>query len=50
MRLLLRLLINAAALWVAVKILPGIHFTGDWLALPRRRPRLRNRQRVLGPI
>lgn len=31
MRFLLRLLINAAALWVAVKIVPGITYTGDWL-------------------
>ena len=31
MRFLLRLLINAAALWVAVKIVPGISYTGDWL-------------------
>ena len=31
MRFLLRLLINAVALWVAVKIVPGISFTGDWL-------------------
>ena len=30
MRFLLRLLINAAALWVAVQIVPGITFTGDW--------------------
>jgi putative membrane protein len=31
MRFLLRLLINAAALWVAVKIVPGITYTGEWL-------------------
>ncbi len=31
MRFLLRLLINAAALWVAVQIVPGISYTGDWL-------------------
>jgi putative membrane protein len=31
MRFLLRLLINAVALWVAVKIVPGISYTGDWL-------------------
>lgn len=31
MRFLLRLLINAAALWVAVRIVPGITYTGDWL-------------------
>lgn len=29
MRLLIRLLINAAALWVAVRIVPGVSFTGD---------------------
>lgn len=29
MRLLLRLLINAVALWVAVKFIPGISFTGN---------------------
>ena len=32
MRFLLRLLINAAALWVAVKLIPGITYTGNgWL-------------------
>jgi putative membrane protein len=31
MRFLVRLLINAAALWVAVQIVPGISYTGDWL-------------------
>jgi putative membrane protein len=30
MRFLLRLLINAAALWVAVQIVPGITYSGDW--------------------
>ena len=29
MRLLLRLLINAAALWVAVRFVPGISFAGN---------------------
>ena len=29
MRLLLRLLINAAALWVAVRFIPGISFEGN---------------------
>jgi len=29
MRLLIRLLINAAALWVAVRIVPGVSFAGD---------------------
>ena len=33
MRFLLRLLINAAALWVAVRIVPGLHYTGDLLPL-----------------
>ncbi|HEU4588924.1 MAG TPA: phage holin family protein [Gemmatimonadales bacterium] len=28
MRLILRLLINAAALFVAVRLIPGMHFTG----------------------
>lgn len=29
MKILLRLLINAAALWVAVRLVPGVSFTGD---------------------
>jgi putative membrane protein len=29
MRLLVRLLVNAAALWVAVRFIPGISFTGN---------------------
>jgi putative membrane protein len=33
MRFLLRLLINAAALWVAVRIVPGLHYTGDFWPL-----------------
>ena len=33
MRFLLRLLINAAALWVAIALLPGIQFEGGWLTL-----------------
>jgi putative membrane protein len=32
-RLLLRLLINAAALWVATQVVSGISFTGDWRLL-----------------
>jgi putative membrane protein len=28
-----RLVINAAALWVATEIVPGISFTGDWWLL-----------------
>lgn len=31
MRFLMRLLINAAALWVAVKIVPGITYRGEWV-------------------
>ena len=27
----LRLLINAAALWVATRLVPGVTFSGDWL-------------------
>jgi len=27
-----RLLVNAAALWVATQIVPGVTFSGDWLA------------------
>lgn len=30
MQFLLRLLINAAALWVAIRFVPGIAFEGDW--------------------
>ena len=33
MHTLLRLLINAAALWVATRVVPGISFTGDWRLL-----------------
>jgi putative membrane protein len=33
MRFLLRWLINAAALWVAVQIVPGVTYTGDWVYL-----------------
>lgn len=33
MRILLRLLIGAAALWVATRIVPGISYTGDWRLL-----------------
>ncbi len=31
MRFLIRLLVNAAALWVAVALIPGITYTGTWL-------------------
>jgi putative membrane protein len=30
-RFLLRLLINAAALWVATRIVPGVTYSGDWI-------------------
>jgi putative membrane protein len=33
MRLLLRILINAAALWVATEIVPGVRHTGPWTSL-----------------
>jgi len=33
MHILGRLLINAAALWVATRVVPGISFTGDWRLL-----------------
>jgi putative membrane protein len=33
MHIVLRLLINAAALWAATRIVPGIAFTGDWRLL-----------------
>lgn len=33
MRLILRLLINAAALWVATQVVSGISFDGDWRPL-----------------
>lgn len=28
-----RLLINAAALWVAIRLVPGVSFTGEWWRL-----------------
>ena len=31
MRFILRLLVTAAALWVAVTLVPGITYTGTWL-------------------
>ena len=31
MRFLIRLAVTAAALWVAVRIIPGIQYQGDWL-------------------
>jgi putative membrane protein len=33
MHFLLRLLVNAAALWVAIQIVPEIDFQGHWLSL-----------------
>lgn len=30
MQFILRLLINAAALWAAIRLVPGISFEGDW--------------------
>lgn len=33
MSLLGRLLINAAALWVAIRLVPGVSFTGEWWRL-----------------
>ena len=33
MTILIRLCINAAALWAAVRLVPGVSFTGDWRLL-----------------
>jgi len=33
MKFLLRLLINAAALWVAVEVVPGVEYRGEWIYL-----------------
>jgi putative membrane protein len=33
MRFLIRLIINTVALWVAVKLVPGLHFSGTWVNL-----------------
>lgn len=33
MRFITRLLINAAALWVAIQLVPGISFEGEWPSL-----------------
>jgi len=33
MHVIWRLVINAAALWVATRLVPGISFTGDWWLL-----------------
>ena len=32
MGFLTRLLVNAAALWVATRIVPGVTYSGDWLS------------------
>ncbi len=31
MRFVIRLLVNAAALWVATRLVPGVSFVGGWL-------------------
>ena len=33
MAFFIRLLVNAAALWVATQVVSGVAFTGDWLTL-----------------
>ena len=33
MQIVLRLIVNAAALWAATRLVPGISFTGDWRLL-----------------
>jgi len=33
MQIFIRLLINAAALWAATRLVPGISFTGEWWLL-----------------
>jgi putative membrane protein len=33
MRFIVRLLINALALWVAVEIVPGVDYQGEWVKL-----------------
>lgn len=33
MRFVIRLLVNAAALWVATQLVSGVVFNGDWLTL-----------------
>lgn len=33
MAIVIRILINAAALWVAIQLIDGLRFDGDWLAL-----------------
>ena len=33
MRFIVRLLVNAAALWVATRVVPGVSYTGGWLPM-----------------
>ena len=33
MRFIIRLLISAAALWVATQIVSGVHYEGDWIKI-----------------
>lgn len=33
MRFLIRLIINTVALWVAIRVVPGLHFDGGWVNL-----------------
>ena len=33
MKFLVRLLINAAALWIAIEIVPGVEYRGEWIYL-----------------
>lgn len=32
-RILVRLIVNAIALWVAIELVPGLQYEGDWLSL-----------------
>jgi len=33
LRLLIRLIVNAVALWAAIELVPGLQYEGDWLSL-----------------
>jgi len=33
LRLLIRLIVNAVALWVAIELVPGLQYEGGWLSL-----------------
>lgn len=33
LRLLIRLIVNAVALWVAIEVVPGLQYEGSWLSL-----------------